>query len=330
MIIFYSWQKDLPNNTNLSFIETALKKAVRNITSDDSIQVELAIDRDTSGVPGSPEIPKVVLSKIDKCDIFLCDLSIINRGSKFKATPNPNVLFELGYALRKFNDSDSLDWKNIIMVMNTAFVEINKLPFDLDKRRVIPYSISENAEDKATERKVLESKLDAMIRSIIKQMPVEEVVEVIATTELNLKEQIQFKKFQKEWKSSSNSIDDVKSELNSLFDKIIEYLNGEPTERTDNQLSFEAHNLEAQLVLSKHNHYGTQDAPINYMFIIQVYQSNSTGKQTKLNENFSLDVNTDRKVGWSRNSQTFLTSTEIYEKLIKYLAAILNGDDAKF
>jgi hypothetical protein len=121
MIIFYSWQSDLPKNTNWSFIETALKKAVRNIFNDDSIEVELAIDRDTQGMPGSPEIPKTVLSKIDKCDVFLCDLSIINKRSKFRATPNPNVLFELGYALRRFNDSDLLDWENIIMVMNTAF-----------------------------------------------------------------------------------------------------------------------------------------------------------------------------------------------------------------
>ncbi len=221
MMIFYSWQKDLPNNTNLSFIETALKKAVRTIRGDDSIQIELAIDRDTQGVPGSPEIPKIVLSKIDNCDIFLCDLSIINKGSKFKATPNPNVLFELGYALRKFNNSDSLNWENIIMVMNTAFGEINKLPFDLEKRRVITYSIYENAEDKAAERKVLEGKLESAIRSIIKQMPSEEVIEPPRDKTLSqfeeLKQKQNLEEFRSRWLNTSAGLQDFRKHVNSFF-----------------------------------------------------------------------------------------------------------------
>lgn len=167
MIIFYSWQKDLPNNTNWTFIETALKKVVKTIRNDDSIQVEPVIDRDTLGIAGSPEIPSTILAKIDRCDAFVCDLSIINKGSKFKLMPNPNVLFELGYALRRFNESGIGNWNNIIMVMNTAFGELNKLPFDLDKRRVVVYSCSENEEDKASERKILEGKLESQIRSII-------------------------------------------------------------------------------------------------------------------------------------------------------------------
>jgi hypothetical protein len=46
--VFYSWQSDLPNNTNRGFIETALDRAVKSIAADDSIQVEPVIASRTS------------------------------------------------------------------------------------------------------------------------------------------------------------------------------------------------------------------------------------------------------------------------------------------
>ncbi len=99
--IFYSWQSDLPNKTNRTFIQNALKKAVINIIQDDSIKVDPVIDRDTSGVPGSPDIVDTILEKIDSCSVFAGDVSIINATSKKRKTPNPNVLIEFGYALKR-------------------------------------------------------------------------------------------------------------------------------------------------------------------------------------------------------------------------------------
>ena len=113
--VFYSWQSDLPNSTNRGFIEKALNNAAKAIRNDDSIKVELAIDRDTQDVPGSPDIPSAIVEKIEKSQIFVCDVSIINKRSKFRKTPNPNVLFELGYAIK------TLGLERIVMVMNTAF-----------------------------------------------------------------------------------------------------------------------------------------------------------------------------------------------------------------
>ena len=113
--VFYSWQSDLPNSTNRGFIEKALNNAAKAIRNDDSIKVELAIDRDTQDVPGSPDIPSAIVEKIEKSQIFVCDVSIINKRSKFRNTPNPNVLFELGYAIK------TLGLERIVMVMNTAF-----------------------------------------------------------------------------------------------------------------------------------------------------------------------------------------------------------------
>lgn len=65
-IIFYSWQSDLPNSTNRGFIQRALEQAAKDIRGDDSIAVEPVIDRDTAGIPGSPDIAATILEKIDQ------------------------------------------------------------------------------------------------------------------------------------------------------------------------------------------------------------------------------------------------------------------------
>jgi len=90
-IIFYSWQSDLPNKTNRGFIEQALKNAVEAIRDDDSVQIEPVFDRDTKDIPGSPDIAKTIFDKIRRAQVFVCDVSIINREST-RLTPNPNVL----------------------------------------------------------------------------------------------------------------------------------------------------------------------------------------------------------------------------------------------
>ncbi len=160
-IVFYSWESDLPNSTNRGFIQKALEDTARSIRNDDSIKIDPVIDRDTSGVPGSPDIANTIFSKIDGSDIFACDVSIINQGEKSRPTPNPNVLIELGYAVK------SLKLERIIMIMNTAFGGPELLPFDLSKKRVSTYCISEDDKDKSTERKKLTQLLDSAIRTIV-------------------------------------------------------------------------------------------------------------------------------------------------------------------
>jgi hypothetical protein len=97
--VFYSWQSDLPKNTNRGFIEQALESAAKSIRNDDSIRVEPVVDRDTAGAPGAPDIAQTILNKIDQSNVFVCDVSIIDR-ERPRPTPNPNVLIELGYALK--------------------------------------------------------------------------------------------------------------------------------------------------------------------------------------------------------------------------------------
>ena len=166
-IIFYSWQSDLPNATNRSFIEVALKKAAATITADRDIEVEPVVERDTEGVAGAPDISKTILDKIDRAAMFVGDVSIINQGAGGRPTPNPNVLVELGYAVK------ALGWERVSLVMNSQFGGPDLLPFDLKMRRVAIYSASENDKDRTPAKKGLEQTLEKQIRSILEVLPPE-------------------------------------------------------------------------------------------------------------------------------------------------------------
>lgn len=157
LIIFYSWQSDLPNKTNRGLIEEALEMAVKRIRQDSSIKIIPRLDKDTSGVPGSPNIATTILDKIDNSFLIVSDVSIINSGDKSRPTPNPNVLYELGYAVK------SLGMNNIVMVQNTTFGDFQDLPFDLRYRRVLPYSCNPSG-NVSEARKDLTNKLEYAIR----------------------------------------------------------------------------------------------------------------------------------------------------------------------
>jgi hypothetical protein len=161
--IFYSWQSDLPNSTNRGFIQTALEAAAKAIRDDESVEVQPVIDRDTAGVPGSPDISATIFGKIEQARVFVCDVSIINQASadKDRPTPNPNVLIELGYALKVLGPL------RIIMVLNSAFGPPEQLPFDLRLKRVLVYSMPEQADERAPERKRLQAMLEQNLRTIL-------------------------------------------------------------------------------------------------------------------------------------------------------------------
>lgn len=151
--VFYSWQSDLENKFNRSFIENSLIKATKELSRDVKYKFEAIIDRDTFGIYGSPSIVDSITIKIANADVFVCDVSIVNSKQSGRLTPNPNVIFELGYA------SSILGWDRIIMIQNTAFGDINSLPFDLRGRRVLPYFLNESIESKSEVRSILNRQL---------------------------------------------------------------------------------------------------------------------------------------------------------------------------
>jgi hypothetical protein len=112
------------------------------IAKDDSIDVEPVVDRDTAGVPGAPYIVATIFAKIDAADVVVLDVSLITLRDAARLSPtNPNVLIELGYAVR------SKGWQNLVLVMNRAYGLPEHLPFDLRTRRVTAYDLSAGASD---------------------------------------------------------------------------------------------------------------------------------------------------------------------------------------
>ncbi|MCB9449788.1 MAG: hypothetical protein H6672_00015 [Anaerolineaceae bacterium] len=124
--IFYSWQSWTPGARNREFIEEALKQALAQI--EETHGQPLIIDRDTQNLPGAPAIADSILKKIEQCDIFLADVTIVLQNDEH-ASPNPNVMLELGYAVK------CLTWDRVILVMNKTLGSPENLPFDLGHRR---------------------------------------------------------------------------------------------------------------------------------------------------------------------------------------------------
>jgi hypothetical protein len=137
----------------------ALENAANDLRNDETITIEPVIDRDTLGLAGSPDISQSIFSKIEAASVFVCDVTIIDPKSK-KPSPNPNVLLELGYAIKV------LGWERIVMVMNTEFGNPTILPFDLRARRVTTYAIAKDTVEKAPARNSLKKTLVAALKLI--------------------------------------------------------------------------------------------------------------------------------------------------------------------
>jgi hypothetical protein len=161
-IVFYSWQSDLPNPCNRGFIQAALEEAAARIAADNAVAVEPVVDRDTQNVPGSPDIASTIFTKIAGADIFVADVSIVTRAKDMRPAPNPNVLIELGYALK------ALGHERVILVFNKSFGGIGELPFDLRMRRLLVYEMFEDAKERAPQRKALEKDLRSRYAQLLR------------------------------------------------------------------------------------------------------------------------------------------------------------------
>jgi hypothetical protein len=160
--VFYSWQSDSDAALNRSLIETALERALKAIGRDETSTIEPVLDRDTSGVGGSPAITDTIFQKIAGADVFVADVTIINAGAGGRLCPNPNVILELGYAIAQ------LGWDRILLVQNTSFGAPELLPFDLRGRRVIAYAAG-GKDDRAEARGLLQGRLELALRGALRE-----------------------------------------------------------------------------------------------------------------------------------------------------------------
>ena len=136
--VFFSWQSDLSANQTTRFIEESIELA-KTLLPDSIILVP---DEATRNRLGTPDIMNSIFEKIDDCDLFIADVSIVGQYSIpvedgedpiVKYLPNPNVILELGYAAAR------LTWDRCICLANTKFGAVAQLPFDLNHRRITDF-----------------------------------------------------------------------------------------------------------------------------------------------------------------------------------------------
>jgi hypothetical protein len=170
--LFYSWQADRPGELCRHFIDIALKAAGAAVS--EAIGVDVEIDSDTQGEPGTPPITDTILRKIRECDAFVADMTFVAETSAGKLLPNPNVMGEYGYALSEKST------RRILLAMNTAFGPPEKLPFDLGHlRHPLTFELAEGAPDRArrSARDAFARKLFEPIKLLVERARAERVVE---------------------------------------------------------------------------------------------------------------------------------------------------------
>ncbi|MEQ1741738.1 MAG: hypothetical protein ABL869_04455 [Candidatus Nitrotoga sp.] len=161
--VFYSWQSDSPKKTNLNAIRQALCGAGKCIELR-HVELKFIADEATRDTSGSPNIALKILEKIERADVFVADITTVTLPGAERPCPNPNVIYELGYAVGQ------LGWDRVILLFNQAHGKFpDDLPFDLIQQRASPYLITEAAPK--TEHADLTKFLEVAINAVIEKNP---------------------------------------------------------------------------------------------------------------------------------------------------------------
>jgi hypothetical protein len=161
--IFYSWQSDSPEKTNLKAIRKALKLACKQLESVNP-KLKLVPDEATRDTSGSPNIALKILEKIEEATIFIADVTTVTPSDAKRACPNPNVGYELGYAVA------TLGWDRVILLFNKAIGRFpDDLPFDFIQNRASPFTLVEN--DPSSKHEQLAKFLEVAIKAVLDKNP---------------------------------------------------------------------------------------------------------------------------------------------------------------
>lgn len=159
MKVFWSWQSDTPGKVGRHFVRDALNATIEQLKQRPEIEEPTArearaamhLDQDRKGIPGSPDLARLILEKIEQSAIFVADVTSVGvtttttqkEGKQQKKIINPNVAIELGYALHVLGD------RALLMVMNEHYGNRADLPFDLQsKAGPIMFRLSPDADKK--------------------------------------------------------------------------------------------------------------------------------------------------------------------------------------
>jgi len=80
MKIFWSWQSDTPGDIGRFLVRDALNEAIEKLKDDKQVEDtprDLHLDYDVKDVPGSPDLVRTILEKIEKSEVVVADVTIV-------------------------------------------------------------------------------------------------------------------------------------------------------------------------------------------------------------------------------------------------------------
>lgn len=157
--VFFSWQSDLPRAGNTQAIRNALRRAAETIEASGEVRVDLL---DAPRTSGARDVAADLAEQIRTCDVFVADVSIVQR-NEGRAFPNPNVVFELGLAAAQ------VGWPRIVLLSNDAFGRPEDQPFDYRGRSIHSYRVRE--QHAAGDRRELELALTRELQTVLDHHP---------------------------------------------------------------------------------------------------------------------------------------------------------------
>lgn len=161
--VFLSWQSDSPKDSNSHFIRNALRDAITAINGSQPT-VGLQYDEATERKPGSPNIATEILKKVSASVVFVADITTITLKGAERASPNPNVTFELGYAVAE------LGWDRVLLCFNDAYGTFPAdVPFDFAQHRIHRYSVL--AKPQPAEKRAMKEHFERAIKFILADNP---------------------------------------------------------------------------------------------------------------------------------------------------------------
>lgn len=128
MKIFWSWQSDTLGKIGRFLVRDALNDAIEKLKADNEIEEamrDVHLDHDVKDIPGSPDLVRTILAKIEKSEVVVADVTIVGKTKEGKSLINSNVAIELGYALHACTD------ERAVLVFNKYYGKYEELPFDL-------------------------------------------------------------------------------------------------------------------------------------------------------------------------------------------------------
>ncbi len=102
-----------------------------------------------------------ILEKIDNSSVLVADITLVDDGSLERRFPNPNVLIEVGYAIK------SLGFSRILLIQNTFNGSIEDLPFDLRGKRIMTYNSHPDDISRSEQRNYLAKQISKALITIL-------------------------------------------------------------------------------------------------------------------------------------------------------------------